>query len=43
MDGQGGWMLPVSYKQEMEDTERIYIQEKSTGSLLHLIDDYQVF
>ena len=43
MEGQGGWMQPVSYKQGMEDTERIYIQEKSTGSLLHLIDDYQVF
>ena len=43
MEGQGGWMQPVSYKQEMEDTERIYTQEKSTGSLLHLIDDYQMF
>ena len=43
LEGQGGWMQPVSYKQEMEATERIYTQEKSTGSLLHLIDFYQMF
>ena len=26
-EGQGSWMKPISYKQEMGDTERIWILE----------------
>ena len=31
-EGQGGWMKPISYKQETGDTERICTREGPTGS-----------